>query len=142
MDILEKARAYDEALEKAKKELNSCDSFGKGTIENIFPELKEREDDKIRKEIIDYCHERLNTVYGALPNIETIKRWLAWLEKQREQKPTDNKEKLDLLNFIRKETGCGLAEVNNALLKLIKVLKQHPFPIMDKPRKLKIEWEK
>lgn len=54
---------------------------------------------------------------------------------------TDNKEKLDVLKFIRKETCCGLAEANNALLKLIKVLKEHPLPIMDKPHKLKIEWE-
>lgn len=64
------------------------------------------------------------------------------IEKQGEQKPTDNKERLDLLKFIRKETGCGLADANNALLKLIKVLKQHPLLIMDKPYKLKIEWEK
>lgn len=62
-------------------------------------------------------------------------------EKQDEQKSADNKEKLDILNFIRKETCCGLAEANNALLKLIKVLKERPLPIMDKPRKLKIEWE-
>ena len=54
----------------------------------------------------------------------------------------DNKEKLDVLKFIRKETGRGLAEANNALLKLIKVLKEHPLSIMDKPHKLKIEWEK
>ena len=61
-------------------------------------------------------------------------------EKQREHESTDNKEKLGVLKFIRKETCCGLAEANNALLELIKVLKEHPFPIMDKPRKLKIEW--
>ena len=66
----------------------------------------------------------------------------SWLEKQGEQKPIDNKERLGLLNFIRKETGCGLADANNALLKLIKVLKQRPLLIMDKPHKLKIEWEK
>lgn len=53
----------------------------------------------------------------------------------------DYEQKLDVLKFIRKETGCGLAEANNALLKLIKVLKEHPLPIMDKPYKLKIEWE-
>lgn len=64
------------------------------------------------------------------------------IEKQGEQKPIDNKERLSLLNFIRKETGCGLAEANNALLKLIKVLKQRPLLIMDNPHKLKIEWEK
>ena len=54
---------------------------------------------------------------------------------------TDNKEKLNMLKFIRRETGCGLADANNALLKLIKVLKEKPLLIMDKPYKLKIEWE-
>ena len=63
------------------------------------------------------------------------------LENQGEQETTYNEEKLNVLNFIRKEACCGLAEVNNALLKLIKVLKEHPSPIMDKPSKLKIEWE-
>jgi hypothetical protein len=63
------------------------------------------------------------------------------LENQGEQETTYNEEKLNVLNFIRKETCCGLAEANNALLKLIKVLKEHPSPIMDKPSKLKIEWE-
>lgn len=62
-------------------------------------------------------------------------------KKQGKHESTNNKEKLVVLNFIRKETCCGLAEANNALLELIKVLKQHPFSIMDKPYKLKIEWE-
>lgn len=50
-------------------------------------------------------------------------------------------EEITVLNFIRKETCCGLAEANNALSKLIKALKERPLPIMDKPYKLKIEWE-
>ena len=50
-------------------------------------------------------------------------------------------ELFTVLNFIRKETHCGLAEANNALLELIKVLKERPLPIMDKHYKLKIEWE-
>ena len=58
----------------------------------IIPELKENEDEKIRKEIMNYCYERLNTTYGALPNIESIKKWLAWLEKQEEQKSADKVE--------------------------------------------------
>ena len=63
-----------------------------------------------------------------------------FIEKQDEQKSIDSK-KIDVLKFIRKETCCGFAEANEALLKLIKVLKEHPSHIMDKSRKLKIEWE-
>ena len=43
----EKAKAYDEAIEGAKK------SYGNGITEGIFPELKESDDEKIRRWIID-----------------------------------------------------------------------------------------
>ena len=139
MTIEEKAKAYDEALElardyyKANLKLNNADE--NLLLEDIFPELKESVDEMIKKALVRF--------HKSTIDIDGIKGAdiLAWLEKQGEQNFTDNKEKLDLLNFIRKETGCGLAEANNALLKLIKVLKQHPLPIMDKPRKLKIEWK-
>ena len=125
-----------ETAMKILKELHSKSLFAERTaLETLIPELKESEDEKIRKALVRF--------HKSTIDIDGIKGTdiLAWLEKQGEQNFTDNKEKLDLLNFIRKETGCGLAEANNALLKLIKVLKQHPLPIMDKPRKLKIEWK-
>lgn len=81
MDEKEKAIAYDKALEKAK-DFNFQGYMDEECLYDMFPELRESEDEKVRKEIIDYCHERLNTTYGALPNIETVKKWLAWLEKQ------------------------------------------------------------
>ena len=34
-------KAYKEALERAKEEFYASNSFGKGTIEYIFPELAE-----------------------------------------------------------------------------------------------------
>ena len=42
----EKAKAYDEAIERAKK------LYSNGIAEEIFPELKESKDEKIRKELI------------------------------------------------------------------------------------------
>lgn len=48
----EKAKAYDKAVEKAKKELNTCGSQDCDITRQIFrffPELKESEDEKIRK---------------------------------------------------------------------------------------------
>ena len=91
-------KKYKEALERAKRFKEDPQSVfyeftpkeGQGIEDYIFPELEESEDEKVRKEIIDYCHERLNTTYGALPNIETIKRWLAWLEKQGEKEQKFN----------------------------------------------------
>lgn len=58
-------------------------------------------------------------------------------EKQGEQKHID---KLNVLNFIRQETCCGLAEADNALSKLINVLKERPRFIFDKPHELTIKW--
>ena len=48
----------------------------KEKLESIFPELKESEDERIRKEIIEYI--KIGTYH---------KDWVAWLEKQGEQKP-------------------------------------------------------
>ena len=71
----EKAKAYDKAL-KVIKECNP-DENGFITIypQEIFPELEESEDERIRKEIIEYIK---TGTYR--------KDWLAWLEKQGEQK--------------------------------------------------------
>ena len=77
----EKAKAYDEALERARK------LYEQGTITEslgyVFPELKESEDDRIRKELIDY-HRSM----AAAADDYVHEAWIAWLEKQGEQKPT------------------------------------------------------
>ena len=57
----EKARAYDEALERARKLQETCDSTTiVGWMEYIFPELAESEDEKIRKWIIENIQETLD----------------------------------------------------------------------------------
>ena len=79
-------KKYEEALERAREELGSgC--FDRGTIEYIFPELKESEDEKIKKEII-------RIVDGYFPDKASTQRekYIAWLKKQGEQKPTDKVE--------------------------------------------------
>jgi len=84
MDIYEKK--YKEALEKAKKEWsNNLDNAYKNyreRLEIIFPELKESEDEIIRKSIIEFFESQDdNTTYSLVPK----KDILAWLEKQGEQ---------------------------------------------------------
>ena len=44
----EKAEAYDEALKKASASHKYEDKHLKATLERIFPELKESEDEKIK----------------------------------------------------------------------------------------------
>ena len=71
----EKAKAYDEAIERAKK------LYSNGVAEKIFPELKEDDDEKIRKWIIDDI--RCNIINKPLNNSEYKKKAekaIAWLE--------------------------------------------------------------
>lgn len=58
-------------------------------LENTFPELKESEDERIRKELISF----LQLPHPQFAGKRNQEKWLAWLEKQGEQKPIDyNKE--------------------------------------------------
>ena len=74
----EKAKAYDEAIERAKKWHNIPNPLYCNIItEKIFPELKESEDEKIRKEIISI----LRNAYWT-SNKNRFNELVAWLEKQ------------------------------------------------------------
>ena len=74
-------KKYEEALERAKKYYNrelyaECNG---SLVEDIFPELKESEDERIRKAIIEFFQlQEDNTTYSFIPK----KDILAWLEKQ------------------------------------------------------------
>ena len=68
----EKAEAYDEAIERAKK------LYGNGIIEEIFPELKEDDTERIRKNCIHFL-ELQKQHHAATFEIEEC---IAWLEKQ------------------------------------------------------------
>ena len=87
MTIEEKAKRYDESLEQLKGLIESTEegkyAIVKEDIIEIFPELQESEDEKTRKEIIDFLQETIDNV-GESPNIWTMnnaKKWIAWLEK-------------------------------------------------------------
>ena len=86
MDYEEK---YKEALERARKLQKTCDNTAViGWCEYIFPELKESENEKIRKALIEMVHD---TTYDELwvdYNVHKEEA-LAWLEKQGEKKPFD-----------------------------------------------------
>ena len=77
LSVEQKAKAYDEAIRKAKDMLNYKE-VRQEDVEYLFPELKESED-KIRKELIDFVKSRL----AGFPQCE---KFIAWLEKQGEQK--------------------------------------------------------
>lgn len=78
----EKAKRYDEAIERARALNNGEDvdvEAGTTICEYIFPELKESEDERIRKAIIEFFElQDDNTTYSFIPKKDII----AWLEKQ------------------------------------------------------------
>lgn len=79
----EKAKHYDDAVRKAKAIIKnySKDKASLTVIEHIFPELKEGEDERIKKEILE-----LVSISGNGNQFEEIKDWL---EKQCENQKLD-----------------------------------------------------
>lgn len=75
---------YKEALETARK-INSGEGVaapeGWSIPEVIFPELKESNDERIRKEIIHYLDREI-TLFNFGGDIATFKRWISWIERQ------------------------------------------------------------
>ena len=76
-------KKYKDAMERAKK----WGLTHKLCIEDIFPELAESEDERIRScigVILTDATEQRFTDYGV-----SLKDCLAWLKKQKEQKPVE-----------------------------------------------------
>lgn len=83
LTIEEKAKAYDEALKVLHKYDGANIMFSQSLKEEMFPELAESEDERIRKEILSFLRE--GKPYYC-PNSIKRQEWAAWLEKQGEQK--------------------------------------------------------
>ena len=78
-------KKYEDALERCKKEFNFSNlAYSheeiKQRLEHVFPELKESEDERIRKEII-----KVFTGETGFTTKEEAKKYVAWLEKQSEK---------------------------------------------------------
>lgn len=103
LTIEQKARAYDEALERAKKLQKTCDSQAVvGWCEYIFPVLKESEDDKIRKWIKKELESKY--VVDNIVNNVMADKSLAWLEKQGHTDGIIEKAKTEKQRVIITET--------------------------------------
>ena len=89
LTIEEKAKAYDKVLDVVNnlQEVNPSDEGIQNWVNENFPELKESENEMIRKVLIELvkCNEKSG--YKLLNNVPTSSI-LAWLEKQGEQKQT------------------------------------------------------
>ena len=75
-------------------------------IENgkVIVTKKDSEDERIRKELIEYLTHR-SEVTGFIDEDKDCKRWIAYLEKQKEQKPVHTEDEKD---FLEKEVKAFL----------------------------------
>lgn len=84
LTIEQKAKAYDEAVKEAAIAYKDEDRHLKATLERIFPELREPEDEKIRKELTEYLKSASGGFLETAITCKTFGKWLAWIEKQGE----------------------------------------------------------
>lgn len=84
LSIEEKAKAYDELKVKAQ-ELEEDGCFDKLTLFDLFPELAESEDEKIKNRLIKLI-KMSNEVGGFALHKWEADEMLTWLEKQCEKK--------------------------------------------------------
>lgn len=92
LSVEEKAKLYDKAIAHARLLLKTIGNATLGNLvlknefENMFPELKKSEDEEIKKALITY-HSSTGSIH-VLDKF-TSKQICDWIEKQGEQKPTD-----------------------------------------------------
>ena len=93
----EKSKRYDEALHKAKNYYSTTDSSSDiKLIGLIFPELKESEDERIRKALVEMVHDTTGDSLWIDYNVHKEDA-IDWLEKQGEQKPAAWSEEDEIL---------------------------------------------
>ena len=81
----------EEALQaiKAKMDYYESDKRLRGALETLIPELAESEDERIREELVAFFKEMRDTWHEIYWHDLQVEGILAWLKKQKEQKPAD-----------------------------------------------------
>ena len=105
MTTEEKVKAYDEALKKIH-EIITMDNhlvLPKEIGEYLFPQLRESEDERIRKEIIDFLETIPASELKRIPR--PISEWFFYLEKQKNKKYEMIQWTGDNLNEVIEFTG-------------------------------------
>lgn len=126
--MTQKAKAYDEALEQARKfhrafvsGYNYPAADIKASYEAIFPELKESKDERIRKELIKLLRNLFNN-YSYFIKDPFYTECITWLEKQGEQKHHDtwkpSAHELEVLRLAAEKDGTCLMGLYEQLKKL------------------------
>jgi predicted DNA-binding protein YlxM (UPF0122 family) len=110
-------KKYNEALERARGLHGTVFVEAQDLTEQIFPELRESEDERVlhflKDQAIEWIasleHDISQSVYDGIkghdPEAEKeLERWqtaLAWLEKQKEQKPVQTSEEKEYIRTLK-----------------------------------------
>lgn len=128
LSIEEKAKAYDKALKVANKYKDTHIMFP-SIKKEMFPELAESEDERIRKTLLGYFKDQdAQYTFRGLINQEVI----AWLEKQGEHKSIDDvakevtKNKDATISFLK---SAGIMNENGELADEYKIEQGEQKPI-------------
>ena len=101
LTIQEKAKAYDEALKVLHKYDGANIMFSQSLKEEMFPELKESKDERIRKAILELVKQS-----SGILEKKNQEQMLDWLEKQGEQNLV-NTNLDELVIQLEKTTGTS-----------------------------------
>ena len=77
--------SQEDKLKEAKRLYETANADQRYVLERLFPSLRESEDERTRKEIVQFI--RMEVEDEIVGN-----KWLAWLEKQGEHKPYERKD--------------------------------------------------
>ena len=116
-------KKYKEALERARQfSEHPLQEDSSNIVEYIFPELRESENERTRKEIISF----LQLPHKQFVGERKQEKWIAWLEKQGEQKPAwsedDEKRLQSCINILKAKSLMGKVDTANTMW--LKSLKQ------------------
>ena len=126
LTIEEKVKRYDEAIKKAEslykaaKPMSGCNVI----LETLFPELKESEDEKIRKILVEAVTQVLQDQYCSNRGVSKEKV-VAWLEKQGNNDTLDDEQKS--ADKIEPKFKVGDWLVHNERKHIVKVVNLTPM---------------
>jgi len=121
-------KKYKEALERARAKYAMKDQPIHQDLVDIFPELAESVDERIRKEIIDFVKSR-----GGFKG-----DWIAWLEKQGKQKPAEWSEEDEEIHrrciCAMRASACGFPEEEKFVEQVDNWLKSFKDRVQPQPK--------
>ena len=143
-------KKYNEALEKIKR--YTIDDYGCTRLKptDIFPELSESEDEKIKKELIEFIQwaEDRGVTRHDFHQAKRPLEWIAWLEKQ---KTINEKESFIWTKHdeaVRKEAIACLEDWEGAIIRVgglvdyENILAWLKEELPEKQKEQKLEWSK